>query len=257
LTLLLRRSDGGEADVSNAPAVTKGRTYMKCKVTLPNGRSKANATIVWEEGVTHYAKKGEVVPCTDTAIHFYEHPLLAVFFAPLHTYDCEFILWEYVPVGKIKTDGCKSWSEGGTTIRQIEIPILTTEQRVSIAIQAALLVCKNPLFVVWAKGWLDGSDRSEWSADKAAARAANIACAARAASAASAASAAELAAARAECYAARSAVMAARAAASAAARAAVTAARSANIACVARAERAAERAETIKTAFKNAGFNLD
>ena len=226
---------------------------MKCKVTLPDGRSKTNATIVWEEGVTHYAKKGEVVPCTDTAIHFYEHPLLAVFIAPFHTYESEFILWEYVPAGKVETDGCKSWSEGGTTIRQIEIPILTTEQRVSIAIQAALLIYYNPSFVVWAKGWLDGSDRSARSAASAEMDAARAAMATRAISVARAAMAAERAAmAAAMAASAESDAANAESDAASAARAAAMAATRA-----ASAEFDAASAETIKTAFKYAGFNLD
>jgi len=239
---------------------------MKCKATLPDGKSKANTSVVWKEGITHYANKGEVVSCTNTAIHFYEHPLLAVFFAPIHTYDSKFILWEYEPVGKIETDGCKSWSIGGTTIRQIDIPILTTEQRVSIAIQAALLIYYNPSFVVWAKSWLDGSDRSTRSATYAEIDVARAAITVRALSVVKAAitkrdvkaviAKRDVKAAIAECDAASAASAAARAVS--AKRDAEKIVRAAiSVANAADSVASTTKSKIIKKAFLNAGFNLD
>jgi hypothetical protein len=51
-----------------------------------------------------------------------------------------------------------------TTVRRIEIPVVTTEQRVKYAILCALEVCQEPSFVTWANKWLSGEDRSERSA---------------------------------------------------------------------------------------------
>ena len=51
------------------------------------------------------------------------------------------------------------------TVREIPMPVLTTEQRVEIAIQCALYDCKKRYFtsdnfIQWAERWLDGTDRS-------------------------------------------------------------------------------------------------
>ena len=61
------------------------------------------------------------------------------------------------------------------TVREIPMPVLTTEQRVEIAIQCALYDCKKRYFtsdnfIRWAERWLDGTDRSAAAAAWAAAR---------------------------------------------------------------------------------------
>jgi hypothetical protein len=47
-----------------------------------------------------------------------------------------------------------------TTIKQIPLPVITLEQKVKIAIYCSLKVYKEPMYVAWAKNWLNGKDRS-------------------------------------------------------------------------------------------------
>ena len=59
--------------------------------------------------------------------------------------------------------------------RNAQMPVLTMEQRVEIAIQCALHDCKDRYFTSdnftrWAERWLDGTDRSAAAAAWAAAR---------------------------------------------------------------------------------------
>jgi hypothetical protein len=59
-----------------------------------------------------------------------------------------------------------------TTIKQIPLPVITLEQKVKIAIYCSLKVYKEPMYVAWAKNWLNGKDRSCKAAAVAAADAA-------------------------------------------------------------------------------------
>ena len=47
-----------------------------------------------------------------------------------------------------------------TLLRQIDLPQITTEQRVRFGILCAKAVCDSPEWNAWADRWLDGSDRS-------------------------------------------------------------------------------------------------
>ncbi len=81
-----------------------------------------------------------------------------------------------------------------TTIKQIPVPVITTEQRVEIAIRISLLVYRDKRYIKWAKNWLSGKDRAEWSAAESAESAARSAEWSAARSAESAAESAESAA---------------------------------------------------------------
>jgi hypothetical protein len=50
-------------------------------------------------------------------------------------------------------------------VREIELPVLTTEQRVYAAIQCAIATgYADAGWLAWAERWIDGSDRSDGSA---------------------------------------------------------------------------------------------
>ncbi len=124
----------------------------------------------WGENVTHQAV-GSGGLCTNGVIHAYEHPLIASFMNPAHAAPKSPLLWECkgevaLREGQLKC-GCKSL----TTLRQIDLPLITRDQRVRIAIYCALSQYSEPSFVTWATGWLDGSDRSAAAAREAAAEA--------------------------------------------------------------------------------------
>jgi len=128
------------------------------KLTRQNYTTCGNT--LWGENVERTAKGGQL--CTADVIHAYRHPLLAVFFNPIHAGFEKPILWE--AEGEVCVeDGTKVGCTRLKTLRIIEVPSLSTEQRVEIAIRCALVVCKEESFVVWANNWLNGKDRS-WAA---------------------------------------------------------------------------------------------
>jgi hypothetical protein len=47
-----------------------------------------------------------------------------------------------------------------TTIEEIVLPVVTTEQRIKFAILCAKQVCKDPKWNEWADKWLSVEDRS-------------------------------------------------------------------------------------------------
>ena len=93
------------------------------------------------------------------------------------------LLWECEAKGDCNHDGqLKSGFKTVTTIRRIDLPVITLEQRIRISIYCALKQYSDLSFVKWANAWLDGSDRSAWPARaEASAWAAEAARAARAA----------------------------------------------------------------------------
>lgn len=149
---------------------------------------------LWGEDVSHSGTgKGEL--CGPGYIHAYTHPLLAVLLNPIHAKFHSPRLWE--AEGKIaKSDrGLKVGCVTLKTIREMPLPVVTTEQRVRFAILCAKAMCTDATWLAWANGWLDGTDRTARAEAAWAAEAARAA--ARAAEAAEAAWAAAWAAARA------------------------------------------------------------
>ena len=124
---------------------------------------------------------GEGELCSESWLHGYEHPLLAVLLNPMHA-NIENPKLFAIEVGdKIKEDkGLKFGSNKMRLTQELELPQVTLEQRIKFGILCALEVCQDAAFVTWATGWLSGADRSQ----KAAADAANAADAAAAAKAA-------------------------------------------------------------------------
>jgi hypothetical protein len=49
-------------------------------------------------------------------------------------------------------------------VRETYVPEFTLVQRIWFAIQCALAVCDDPVFVSWAENWINGTDRSKETA---------------------------------------------------------------------------------------------
>jgi hypothetical protein len=144
---------------------------MLIKLTDADGRTKNETQ--WGVGVSHRARgdKSQEL-CSGGWIHYYEHPVVAVLMNPIHGEFDNPIGWECKPGRIIKRDGqLKAGSRSLTTISRVDLPTLTTEQRVTIAIKCALSVYHSAKFSQWAEGWLAGADRSAEAA-RAAAKAA-------------------------------------------------------------------------------------
>jgi hypothetical protein len=204
----------------------KGKPTMKLyKLTDQAGRTR-NGT-QWGDNVTHRATGAANQDlCTDGWIHAYEHPLIACLLNPIHADIAKPRLWE--ARGRVgKRDGqLKCGCRTLTTVAELALPEISTAQCVRFAIACAWPRAAAE-WRIWARGWLNNSDRTAAAAEaaEAAARAAEAAAAevaARAAAEAAAevaarAAAAEVAAEAAAAVAAAWAVAAAEAAARAAA----------------------------------------
>ena len=147
------------------------------KLTTADGLTRpgqSNET-KWGENITHTAPgKGEL--CTAGWIHAYASPLLAVLMNSVHANYKPAILWECeAEVGIRKADkiGCSKL----TTLRQVNMPEITTAQKQAFAILCAKQVYKDSSWLKWADDWLSGKDRSARAADVAytATRAADVA----------------------------------------------------------------------------------
>jgi len=131
---------------------------------LTDSMGKTYGHTQWGEGVTHKAKRGKGELCSDKYIHAYTHPLLAVFLNPIHADFKDPQLWEAEGHVAQNDRGLKVGCKSLTTIREMDLPTVTKEQRVRFAILCALEVCKEEGFRKWADGWLSGEDRSESAA---------------------------------------------------------------------------------------------
>jgi hypothetical protein len=209
---------------------------------------------LWGENITHYATGKGSQLCSRDLIHVYRNPLIASFMNPSHADFKNPLLWECEAKGDCNHDGqLKSGFKTVTTIRRIDLPVITLEKRIRISIYCALKQYSAPSFVKWANAWLDGSDRSARAA--AAAEAEARAAAARAARAARAWAAAEEAAAAARAAEEAEAAAAAAWAAEAEARAAAAAAWAARAEAAEAAAAWAARAEAAEAAAR-AKFDL-
>ncbi len=157
----------------------KRKTYYK--LTDKDGYTRKGKTgeTLWGENITHTATGQDKELCTDGFIHAYESPEMAAFMNPAHgDYDSNtMLLWECHLHGRVKRDGqLKCGAKGCTTLRTIPLPIITTEQRITIAIKISLLFCKDDGYIKWATKWLSGVDRTAaWAEEVVAGAAADAA----------------------------------------------------------------------------------
>ncbi len=68
------------------------------------------------------------------------------------------------PKKKVNGDALKTACKSGTTIRRIDLPVITTEQYAEIAIRCAKQVYREKGWHAWADAWLDTSSRSDAAA---------------------------------------------------------------------------------------------
>lgn len=128
-------------------------------------KGEKNETL-WEVG-----KRVEAVGtgglCTDGVIHFYDSIWVALLMNCYHA-DIPNPRAIVIEVGEVVAhDGTKGGSKWATMLCEIPVPMMTTEQRVEIAIRCALAVSHDPEFVEWANKWLSGEDRSRGVAEEA------------------------------------------------------------------------------------------
>ena len=135
------------------------------KLTTKDGRTHQDTQ--WAEGTEHRAP-GDGELCGPGWLHAYTDDMLAILLNPIDANIAEPVLWEADgDIGKTNL-GLKVGCTRLKTIRRVVLPEITISQKVAFGILAVLEVFHEELFVTWAHGWLDGSDRTRRAASYAA-----------------------------------------------------------------------------------------
>jgi len=129
------------------------------KLTDQEGKTRNDTQ--WGENITHEATGTGIELCSNGWIHFYTDPLIAVLMNPAHASFSNPILWECEVAGDVLHEPLKSGCKRLTTIKQIPLPTVTTNQKVAFGIMCAITVYKEKDYLEWALNWLS----SELSTD--------------------------------------------------------------------------------------------
>jgi len=145
-------------------------TMPQIKYKLTDQELKTHAGFQWVIGEWVEAT-GDITQglCSDAWIHFYDDPLLAVFFNPIHANIDKPRLWEIETDGDTKVDATKGGARRARLLRELPLSLISLSQRVEIAIRCVLTLHSEPNFVIWAENWLNGTNRTKAAAAKAAA----------------------------------------------------------------------------------------
>ena len=136
------------------------------KLTDANDHTKENTQ--WGPNVTPPPLDGHTL-CKAGVYHAYRHPLLAVLLDPVYAnYGSTAHLWRAEGIVVVE-DGLKVGCSTLTTLERMDLPIITTEQRVRFAIACTWPTISGKVWRQWATDWLTSKDRSA-AAAKAAAR---------------------------------------------------------------------------------------
>ena len=122
-------------------------------------KGESNET-TWAIGRTVTASGAGTELCTEGVLHAYATPLLAVLLNPIHANipDPRMLVCDCSDV--VAEDWGKSGHKWVTPVAEMELPAVTTTQRVAFGILCALEVYHEREFVAWAEGWLSGHNRS-------------------------------------------------------------------------------------------------
>ena len=131
------------------------------KLTDENGRTLGDTQ--WGEGVAN-SGTGVGPLCGPGYVHAYESPLVALLMNPRHAGFPKPCLWEAEGEIALRDGQLKCGCVTLTTVREIPLPVVTTEMRIRFAILCAKRVCHDEKWNAWADGWLDGRDRSDTAA---------------------------------------------------------------------------------------------
>jgi len=130
------------------------------KLTDENDRTYGGCQ--WGAGIQH-VRWGKGPLCGNGWTHWCTDPVLAVLLNPIHAdFDLATAhLWEGEGTVGIDDNGLKVGCTDGRTLRRMEMPRVTLEQRIRFGILCARAVCEDPGWNLWAAEWLSGHDRTE------------------------------------------------------------------------------------------------
>jgi hypothetical protein len=99
--------------------------------------------------------------CNSHWLHYYHSPLLAVLLNPIHANISNPRLFEVNANGKHLNDkGLKGGCTKMTLIKEIQLPEISINQKITFAILCAKQVYKETNFILWADSWLVGKNRT-------------------------------------------------------------------------------------------------
>jgi hypothetical protein len=107
--------------------------------------------------------------CSHDVFHSYCCPEIAVAANIIHANIKNPRLWEVEIEGTISMDALKVGTTELRLLKEVECPKISTAALVGWAIKCAMTVYHEKGWTDWAKGWLNGGDRSEQTARAAAA----------------------------------------------------------------------------------------
>ena len=168
-----RDGTGTGTGVWTHPAAEPGQPEQPAIVKLTNAQGQTRGGMQWGPGVTHAVEYTGAL-CSAGVLHAYEASSLRDALALAILRDPEdggfgstARAWVCRGSGQHVSNGIKSGHETLTTVREIQLPAVSIEQRVECAIRLAWEVCDEPGWRAWAQAWLDGSDRTDAAADAA------------------------------------------------------------------------------------------
>ena len=177
---LERDGTGTGTGVWTHPAAEPGQPEQpehRAIVKLTDAQGQTRGRMQWGPGVTHAVEYTGAL-CSAGVLHAYEASSLRDALALAILRDPEdgrfgstARAWVCRGSGQHVSNGIKSGHETLTTVREIQLPAVSIEQRVECAIRLAWEVCDEPGWRAWAQAWLDGSDRTDaaaWAAADAA-----------------------------------------------------------------------------------------
>lgn len=136
---------------------------MKAYKLLAQNLTSHNNT-KWEISIPKEITTTGNALCSNQVLHYYKSPFVAVFFNSIHANISNPKLFEIEVENEVNGDGIKFGCKKQTILKEIELPVISTEQRIKIAILCAKKVYSDKKWNKWADNWLNNTDRSKESA---------------------------------------------------------------------------------------------
>lgn len=134
------------------------------KLTGPGGVQRRVHWVVGEMVEIPVTERGTTL-CAPGLLHTYEGETveealaLGMLMNPIHTVIASPEAYE-VEGDVVSRDATRAGAHRLLVLRRLDVPTVTIDQCVEIAIRCALVVCNEPSWVLWAEKWLNGEDRT-------------------------------------------------------------------------------------------------
>ncbi len=133
---------------------------MKAYKLLDQELRSNNGRFQWEIGKEYTIDKPGNKMCSGEVFHCYNHPALAVLFNRIHADIENPRLFEIEIPEFCNNDELKFASKSQKLIKELDLPIISIDQRIEFAIRVAKLVYDDEKWNTWADKWLSGEDRT-------------------------------------------------------------------------------------------------